>query len=65
MTLPVFDRSRLPVQVDVLFDSVLAKRMRGIDALFIPEGSAYLATLLDALSVTRAFTKRELVEVRL
>ena len=50
VTLPVFDRSRLPVQVDVLF---------------IPEGSAYFATLLDALSVTRAFTKRGLVEVRL
>ena len=65
VTLPVFDRSRLPVQVDVLFDPVLAKRLYGIDVLFIPEGSAYLATLLDTLSVTRAFTKRGLVEVRL
>ena len=65
VTLPVFDRSRLPVQVDVLFDPILAKRLYGIDVLFIPEGSAYLATLLDALSVTRAFTKRGLVEVRL
>lgn len=65
VTLPGFDRSRLPVQVDVLFDPVLAKRLYGIDVLFIPEGSAYLAMLLDALSVTRAFTKRGLVEVRL
>jgi len=53
------------VQVDVLFDAVLAKRLYGIDVLSIPEGSAYLSTLLDGLSVTRAFTKRGLVEVRL
>jgi len=65
VTLPEFDRSRLPVQVDLLFDPVLAKRLYGIDVLFIPEGSDYLPTLLDALSVTRAFTKRGLVEVSL
>jgi len=51
--------------VDLLFDPVLAKRLYGIDILFIPEGSDYLPTLLDALSGTRAFTKRGLVEVRL
>ena len=65
VTLPEFDRGRLAVQVDILFDPVLAKRLYGIDVLFIPEGSAYLATLLDALSVTRALTRRGLVEVRL
>ena len=65
VTLPTFDRSRLSVQVDVLFDPVLARRLYGIDVLSIPEGSAYLSTLLDGLSVTRAFTKRGLVEVRL
>ena len=65
VTLPTFDRHRLSVQVDVLFDAVLAKRLYGIDVLSIPEGSAYLSTLLDGLSVTRAFTKRGLVEVRL
>ncbi len=65
ITLPTFDRSRLPVQVGVLFDPVLAKRLYGIDILSIPEGSAYLSTLLEGLSVTRTFTKRGLVEVRL
>ena len=65
VTLAEFDRGRLAVQVDILFDPVLAKRLYGIDVLFIPEGSAYLATLLDALSVTRALTRRGLVEVRL
>jgi len=65
VTLPTFDRHRLSVQVDVLFDAVLAKRLYGIDVLSIPEGSAYLSTLLDGLSVTRTFTKRGLVEVRL
>jgi hypothetical protein len=65
VTRPTFDRSQLPVQVEVLFDPVVAKRLYGIDVLSIPEGSAYLATLLDGLSVTRAFTKRGLVEVML
>jgi hypothetical protein len=65
VTRPIFDRSRLAVQIDVLFDPVFAKRLYGIDVLPIPEGSAYLSTLLDGLSVTRAFTKRGLVEVRL
>jgi len=65
VTLPTFDRGRLPVQVEVLFDPIFAKRLYGIDVLSIPEGSAYLATLLDGLSVTRAFTKRGLVEVKL
>jgi hypothetical protein len=64
VTLPIVDRHRLPVQVDVLLDPVVAKHLYGIDVLSIPEGSAYLATLLDGLSVTRAFTKRGLVEVR-
>jgi hypothetical protein len=59
-----FGRSQLPVQVDVLFDPVFAKRLYGIDILSIPEGSAYLSMLLEGLSVTRAFTKRGLVEVR-
>jgi hypothetical protein len=53
------------VQVDVLFDPVLARRLYGIDVLSIPEGSAYLPMLLDGLAVTRAFTKRGMVEVRL
>ena len=52
------------MQVDVLFDPVFAKRLYGIDILSIPEGSAYLSMLLDGLAVTRAFTKRGLVEVR-
>ena len=65
VTRPTFDPSQLPVQVEVLFDPVVAKRLYGIDVLSIPEGSAYLATLLDGLSVTRAFTKRGLVEVTL
>ena len=65
VTLPRFDRSHLPVDVDVLFDPVFARRLYGIDVLSIPEGSAYLSTLLDGLFVTRAFTKRGLVEVRL
>lgn len=65
VTQPRFDRSQLPVQVDVLFDLVLAKRLYGIDVLSIPEGSAYLSMLLEGLAVTRAFTKRGLVEVRL
>ena len=65
VTRPTFDRSQLPVQVEVLFDPVVAKRLYGIDVLSIPEDSAYLATLLDGLSVTRAFTKRGLVEVTL
>lgn len=65
VTLPTFDRSHLTVQVDVLFDPVLARRLYGIDVLSIPEDSAYLPTLLDGLAVTRAFTKRGLVEVRL
>jgi len=65
VTLPTFDRRRLPMQVDVLFDPVLVRRLYGLDVLSIPEGSAYLSTLLDGLSVTRAFTKRRLVEVRL
>ena len=65
VTRPIFDRSRLAVQIDVRFDPVLARRLYGIDILSIPEGSAYLSTLLDGLSVTRAFTKRGLVEVRL
>jgi hypothetical protein len=65
VTRPTFDRGQLPVQVEVLFDPVVAKRLYGIDVLSIPEGSAYLATLLDGLSVTRAFTKRGLVEVTL
>ena len=65
VTLSTFDRSQLPVHVDILFDPVLAKRLYGIDVLSIPEGSAYLATLLDGLAVTRAFTKRGLVEVKL
>jgi hypothetical protein len=64
VTLPTFDRGRLSVQVDVLFDPVLAKRLHGIDVLSIPEGSAYLPTLLDGLSITRSFTRRGLVEVR-
>jgi hypothetical protein len=53
------------VQVDVLFDSVLAKRLYGIDVLSIPEASAYLSTLLDGLSMTRVFTRRGSVGVRL
>ena len=65
VTLPTFERGRLPVQVDTLFDPVLAKRLYGIDVLSIPEGSAWLPTLLDGLSVTRAFSRRGLVEVRL
>jgi len=65
VTLPSFDRRQLSPQVDVLFDPVLAKRLYGIDILSIPEDSAYLPTLLDGLSITRAFTKRGLVEVRL
>lgn len=65
VTLPTFDRSQLSVQVEVLFDPVFAKRLYGIDVLSIPEGSAYLSTLIDGLSVTRAFTKRGLVEVKL
>ena len=65
VTRPTFDRGQLPVQVEVLFDPVVAKRLYGIDVLSIPEGSAYLATLLDGLSVTRAFNKRGLVEVTL
>ena len=65
VTLPEFDRSRLSVQVGVPFDPVLARRVYGIDILSIPEASDYLAPLLDALSVTRAYTKRGLVEVRL
>jgi len=65
VTRPIFDRSRLAVQIDVRFDPVLARRLYGIDVLSMPEGSAYLSTLLDGLSVTRAFTKRGLVEVRL
>jgi hypothetical protein len=65
VTRPTFDRSRLPVQVEVLFDPIVAKRLYGIDVLSIPKGSAYLATLLDGLSVTRAFTKRGLVEITL
>ena len=65
VTRPIFDRSRLAVPIDVLFDPVLARRLYGIDVLSIPEGSAYLSTLLDGLSVTRVFTKRGLVEVRL
>jgi hypothetical protein len=64
VTRPTFDRSQLPVQVDVLFDPVFAKRLYGIDILSIPEGSAYLSMLLEGLAVTRAFTKRGLVEVR-
>lgn len=64
VTRPTFDRSMLPVQVDVLFDPVFAKSLYGIDILSIPEGSAYLSMLLDGLAVTRAFTKRGLVEVR-
>ena len=35
------------------------------DVLSIPEGSALLPTLLDGLAITRAFTRRGLVEVRL
>ena len=65
VTRPTFDRGQLPVQVEVLFDPVVAKRLYGIHVLSIPEGSAYLATLLDGLSVTRAFNKRGLVEVTL
>jgi hypothetical protein len=65
VTLPTFDRSQLPVHVDILFDPVLAKRLYGIDVLSIPEGSGYLSMLLDGLSMTRAFTKRGLVEVKL
>jgi hypothetical protein len=41
------------------------KRLYGIDVLSIPEGSALLPTLLDGLAITRAFTRRGLVEVRL
>ena len=41
------------------------KQSRGYATSEDDKGSAYLATLLDALSVTRAFTKRGLVEVRL
>ena len=48
-----------------LFDPVFAKHLYGIDVLSIPEGSAYLSALIDGLSVTRAFTKRGLVEVKL
>ena len=65
VTFSTFDRSQLSVQVEVLFDPVFAKRLYGIDVLSIPEGSAYLSTLIDGLSVTRAFTKRGLVEVKL
>jgi len=64
VTLPILDRHRVPVQRDVLLDPVVAKHLYGIDVLSIPEGSASLATLLDGLSVTRACTKRGLVEVR-
>ena len=60
-----FDRGRLPVLVDTLFDPVLAKRLYRINMLSIPEGSAVLPTLLDGLAITRAFTRRGLVEVRL
>src|SRR5687768_17613776 len=56
VTLPSFDRHRLSVQVDVLFDPVVARRLYGIAALSSPEGSAYLSTLLDGRSVSRAFT---------
>ena len=55
----------VPSTVKLGFDPVVAKRLYGIDVLSIPEDSAYLATLLDGLSVTRAFTKRGLVEVTL
>ncbi len=65
VTLPGFDRGQLSVQVDVLFDPVLAKRVYGVDVLSIPENSAFLSTLFDGLSVTRASTQRGLVEVRL
>lgn len=65
VTLSHFERRHLSLQVDVLFDPVLAKRMYGIDILSIPEGSAFLPTLLEGLAMTRAFTKRGLVEVRL
>lgn len=65
VTLPTFDRNQLSVQVEVLFDPVFAKRLYGVDGLSIPEGSAYLSTLIDGLSVTRAFTRRGLVEVKL
>lgn len=65
VTLPHFERQHLPVEVDVLFDPILAKSLYGIDVLSIPEGSAFLSTLLDGLSITRSFTKRGLVEVRL
>ena len=65
VTLPTFDRGRLPIPVDTLFDPVLAKRLYGIDVLSVPEGSTLLPTLLDGLAITRAFTRRGLVEVRL
>jgi hypothetical protein len=48
VTRPIFDRSRLAVQIDVLFDPVLARRLYGIDVLSIPEGSAYLSTCSTA-----------------
>ena len=41
----------------MLFDPVVARPLYGLDVPSIPEGSAYLPTLLDGLSVTRAFTK--------
>lgn len=65
VTLPHFERRNLSIQVDILFDPVLAKRVYEIDVLSIPEGSALLPTLIDGLSMTRAFTKRGLVEVQL
>jgi hypothetical protein len=65
VTRPTFDRSQLPMQVEVLFNPVVAKLLYGIDVLPIPEGSAYLAKLLNGLSVTGAFTKRGLVEATL
>jgi hypothetical protein len=65
VTLPHFERRHLPVQVEVLFEPVLVKRLYGIDILSIPEHSAFLPTLLDGLSITRTFTRRGLVEVRL
>ena len=63
ITRPHFDRSRLPAHIAVLFDPVLARHIYGIDVLSLPEGSAALPLLLDGLAVTRAFTKRGLVEV--
>ena len=41
----------------MLFDPVVARPLYGLDVPSIPEGSAYLPTPLDGLSVTRAFTK--------